>query len=79
MVRGRTKGALSCPVHRKQLMTKCECLKAYGHGVTDKFVCPNCDAIVPWINNWTDKSRKPFYHASAACVAKSSSLVEAKV
>ena len=76
---GRSKGAVTCPVHQKQLLSKCQCLRAYGHGVVTRWKCPSCGDDVPWTKNWTDKARKPFHHASGACVAKSSTLVEAKV
>ena len=75
---GRSEGTVTCPVHKKKLLVHCRCLHPYGHGVVDKWLCPNCGDEVPWIQNWRDPKRNPYRHASGECRAKSS-LDDSKV
>ena len=65
----RTKGSITCPFHKKRLVSECGCFKPYGLPEWREFTCCHCEEHVKHISQWGDMKRKPYFHASGQCIA----------
>ena len=65
----RTKGSITCPFHKKRLVSECGCFKPYGLPEWREFTCCHCEEHVKHISQWGDMKRKPYFYASGQCIA----------